>query len=123
MAAAVYMRLKGDTAVVDLPYGRQRHNLEAPGIGQNWTWPVHEAVEASVSRYAVGAGAQHEVIGVSEDALTSGYPNRVGGHSLNRPGGADRHEGGGLKRPMSGVQNAGARRSVRGDNMHPIFGG
>ena len=45
----------------------ERHHLEAAGIGEDRMRPVHEVVQAAEPRDALGAGPQHQVIGVAED--------------------------------------------------------
>ena len=42
----------------------QRHDLEAAGIGQDRMRPVHEFVQTAERRNALGARAQHQVIGI-----------------------------------------------------------
>ena len=70
----------------------QRHDLEAAAIGQDRARPVHEAVQPAEPRDALGAGPQHQVVGVAEHDAGAGRAHRVGGHRLDRAGGADRHE-------------------------------
>ena len=90
---AVEMRLERDAVRVELTQLRQRHDLEAAGIGQDRTRPVHEAMQPAKRGDAFGAGAQHQVVGVAEHDLGAGRAHRIGGHRLHRAGRADRHEG------------------------------
>ena len=69
MTAAVDMGLEGHAVPVDFPQRGQRHDLEAPGVGQDGARPVHEAMQAAQARDPVGAGPQHQMVGVTEDAL------------------------------------------------------
>ena len=92
----------------------QRHDLEAAGVGQDRAGPVHEAVQAAEPRDALGAGPQHQVVGVAEHDAGAGGAHRVRGHRLHRAGGADRHEGRRRHVAVRGVQHAGARGAVGG---------
>ena len=78
---------------VDLAQRRQRHDLEAAGIGEDRVRPVHEAVQAAERGDALGAGPQHQVIGVAEHDLGAGRAHVVVMHALDRGLRADRHEG------------------------------
>ena len=64
---AVDMRAEGDALLVELAQLRQRHDLEAAGIGQDRMRPADELVQAAEPRHALGARPQHQVIGVAED--------------------------------------------------------
>jgi hypothetical protein len=70
--AAVEVRAEGDAILGDLAQLLQRHDLEAAGIGEDRSRPVHEPVQAAQPRDPLGAGAQHQVIGVAEDDLGAG---------------------------------------------------
>ena len=63
---AVEMRLEGHAVGVELAQLRQRHDLEAAGIRQDRSGPVHEAVQSAEPRDAFRAGPQHQVVGVAE---------------------------------------------------------
>ena len=91
--AAVEMRLERHAVRIELAQLRQRHDLEAAGIGQDRAGPVHEPMQSAESRDALRAGTQHQVIGVAEHDAGARGAHRVGGHRLHRAGGADRHEG------------------------------
>jgi hypothetical protein len=95
MGGAVDVGLEGHPGLVDLAQGGERHDLKAAGIGEDRIRPVHELVQAAESRDALGARAQHEVIGVAQDDVGSERLDLIGIHRLDSGGGADRHEGGG----------------------------
>ena len=66
MARAVDMRLEGHAALVELAQLGERHDLEAAGIGEDRPGPVHEVMQAAERGDALGARAQHQMIGVGE---------------------------------------------------------
>ncbi len=65
--AAVEVRAEGDAVLVQLAQRGQRHDLEAAAVGQDRAGPVHEPVQAAEPLDPVGAGPQHQVVGVAED--------------------------------------------------------
>ena len=91
---AVDMGLKGDARLVDATELRQRHDLIAAGIGEDRLLPMHEAMEAAEIGDALGAGAEHQVIGVGKEDIGAGRSHVLGKHGLDRGAGADGHEGG-----------------------------
>ena len=90
------MAFEGDGFFGHLGNARQGHDLKAARIGQDRPVPAHEAVQAAQAVNALGRGAQHQVIGVAQDDAGAGGLDLIDGESLDRGGGADRHEGGGL---------------------------
>ena len=82
----------------------QRHDLEAAGIGQDRAWPIHHAVQPAQFSHPLGAGPQHEVIGVAEHDAGSGAAHGIGRHGFDGGRGADGHEGGGGHLAMGGAQ-------------------
>ena len=112
VAAAIYMRLEGDAVRVDLTQSGERHDLKSAGIRQDGSRPVHEPVQATQSGDAVRPRAEHQVIGIAQDALRSGGPDGVGRHPLDGACGPDRHEGRCIQRPVGGMQDAGTCRAV-----------
>ena len=63
---------KAHALLGDLADLGQAHHLEAAGVGEDRPVPAHEAVQAAEPRDALGAGAQHQVIGVAEDDVGAG---------------------------------------------------
>ena len=72
---------------------RQRHDLEAAGIGEDRIGPVHELVQPAELRHPLRAGPQHEVIGVAEHHVGAERLHLIGIHRLHGRRRADRHEG------------------------------
>ena len=64
-----------------------------PRVGEDRPVPAHEGVQAAEAGDALGAGAQHQVIGVGEDDVGAGRLHLVEVERLDGGGGADRHEG------------------------------
>ena len=111
---AVDMRLENDAPLVDAPELRQRHHLVAAGIGEDRLLPMHELVQAAELGDALGAGPQHQVIGVGEDDVGAGSCDVLGEHGLDRGAGADRHEGRRANDTARRGDGAGARLAVSG---------
>jgi len=89
---AVEVGAEGHALVLDLAQLRQRHDLEAAGIGENRVWPIHEAVQAAELGDAFGARPQHQVIGVGKHHVGAACAHRLGREALHRCLGADRQE-------------------------------
>ena len=106
------MRAEGDAVRIHQAHRGERHDLKPAAVGQDRPRPVHEAVEATERLDAVRAGAEHQVIGVAEHDRGARRADRVGGHRLDRPRRADRHEDGGLDRAVRGPEAAGPRGAV-----------
>ncbi len=88
------------------------HHLIAAAVGQDRARPVHELVQAAEPRDALGAGAQHEVIGIAEDDVGAGRAHGFRFHRLDRRRGADRHEGGRADLAAAHGDPAGPRQPV-----------
>ncbi len=71
-------------------------DLEAAGIGQDRTGPVHEAVQTSQGLDDFHAGTQEKMIGVRQDDLRAQSFKLFRGHSLDCGLGAHRHKNRGL---------------------------
>ena len=93
MRGPVDVRLEGDALVGDLPELGEAHDLEAAGVREDGTVPAHEVVQAAEPGDALGAGAQHQVVGVGEHDIDAGGPQLVGGDGLDGRRGAHGHEG------------------------------
>ena len=113
VALAVEVRVEGDAVLGHLPQVGQRHDLEPAGIGQDRAVPVHEAVQPAELGDPLGAGPQHQVIGVAEHDLGAGGRAPIPAvMRLDRAGGADRHEGRRFHRAVGGGQRAAPGRAV-----------
>ena len=66
-----------------------------PGIGQDRPIPVHEFVQAAQPGDSLGAGTQHQMIGVAQKNIGAGLSHAFGQHGLDRRRRTHRHEGGG----------------------------
>jgi hypothetical protein len=86
------MRAKGHALVLDLAQLRERHDLEATGIGQNGARPAHECVQPAERRDALGTRPQHEVIGIGKDNVSAGCTHRIRRQAFDRGLRADRQE-------------------------------
>ncbi len=74
--------------------------------------PAHETVQASERGDALGAGPQHQMVGVAQQDVGAGRPHRLGREPLHGGLSADRHEGGRRHRPMRGRDLAPAGGTV-----------
>ena len=114
---AVDVAGEGDGLFLDLGDAGQGHDLEAAAVGQDRLVPAHEFVEAAQPLHPLGAGAQHQVVGVAQDDVGAGRLDLIDRHRLDRGGGADRHEGGGADVAARGLQDAGAGAAFGGGNV------
>ena len=99
---------------------RQRHHLEAAGIGQHRAAPAGEALQAAERGDALGARPQHQMIGVAEHDIGAGVAHLAPMHALHRAGGADRHEGRRSHHAMRRRQPAGAGLAVTPEQFEMI---
>ena len=119
------MRAKDDALVADLAQLGQRHHLEAAGVGEDRTRPVHERVQAAEGRDPLGARPQHQVIGVGKHDLGAQAPQLVWQHALDGRLRADRHEGRRLhlavrRRNLAAAGRAIGRDQAEGEGVgHP----
>ena len=111
------MRAEGDARFGDGAQRSQRHDLESAGIGQDRVRPVHEAVQSAQGRDALGAGPQHQVIGVAEQDLGAGGGDRLRLHRLHRRGRAHGHEGRRLDGAVRGRDAAAPGGAVGGEEL------
>ena len=102
MGAAVEMRAEGDAVLADLAQFGERHDLEPAGIGQDRVGPVHKKVQSAEGGDPLRPRPQHQMIGVAEDEPRAGCGHPLGGHRLDRRGGADRHKHRRLDHAMRG---------------------
>ena len=109
---AIEMRTKRHALLVQFAQFGERHHLEAAGIRQDRQRPVHEFVQAAKRRDPLGAGPQHQMIGIAEHDLGAGRTHVIRHQALHRALRADRHEGGRLHAPMRGDEFAAARGAV-----------
>ncbi len=58
---------KVDALLGQFPQFRQRHHLKPAAIGQDRMRPAGEFMQAAKPRHALGAGPQHQVVGVAQD--------------------------------------------------------
>ena len=106
------MGSEGHAVFGDLAQRRERHHLEAAGIGKDRIRPAHESVQPAKRGDALGGGSQHQVIGVAEQNLGARCAHVVMMHALDGRLRADRHEGRRMHDAMRGRHLAGARSAV-----------
>ena len=109
---AVEMRAEHHVLLGQLAQARQRHHLEAAGIGEDRARPVHEGVQAAQRGDALGAGAQHQMVGIAEHDLGAGVAHHFRCQPLHRRLRADRHEGRRLHAAVRRDDLAAARGAV-----------
>jgi len=109
---AVDMRTKSDRVFGDLSELRQRHHLEAAGVGQHRAAPAGKVLQAAKGCNALSARPQHQMIGVAEHDIGAGLAHLPPMHALHRTRGADRHEGGRSHHTMRRRELAGASVAV-----------
>src|SRR5213592_359922 len=66
-ARAIDVRLELDTLLIDGPELREREDLEAARVGEDWAIPAHELVQPAHLAYDVVAGPEVEMIRIAED--------------------------------------------------------
>ena len=123
VSAAVDMGLEGHTIPVDLSQAGQRHDLKASGIGENRTWPVHEAMKPSLGGDPVRSRSQHQMVGVTQDALAAGCANRIRGHCFNRPSRSHGHERWSFELAVGGMQDGSTCGTIRCESLETISSG
>ena len=111
---AVEVRAEGDALLRDLAQRRQRHHLEAAGIGEDRIRPAHERVQPAERGDPLGGRPQHQVIGIAEQNLGAGGAHVVMMHALDRGRRADRHERRRVHDTVRRRHLAGARGAVGG---------
>ncbi len=70
MLVAVQMRAEDNAVLMNFCQIAEAESLETAGSGEDGPVPVHEAVQATEAIDGLVAGAQIQVIGVSEDDLS-----------------------------------------------------
>ena len=94
IALAVDMALELHARLVQLAKLRQRHDLKATRVSQDRVRPLHEVMQPAKTRYALGTGAQHQVIGVAQHHIGAKRAHLIGVHGLDGRLRAHGHEGG-----------------------------
>ena len=119
-AQAIDVRAEGHRVFADLAQLRQRHHLEAAGVGQHGPVPAGEGLQAAEGGNAFGARPQHQVIGVAEHDIGAGIAHLAPVQALHGACGADRHEGRRPHHAMRRGQLARARRAVGRDEIEVV---
>ena len=91
--------------------------MEAAGVGEDGFVPAAERMQTAEPGDALGAGAQHEVIGVAEHDLGAGGVDIAHLHRLHARLCADGHEGWRLDRAVGRGEPAASRRTVGGQKL------
>ena len=105
----VDMAAERDPVLVHDSQVAERHDLEAPGVGQDRPVPVHEPVEPTEPPDPLVPRPQVQVVGIRQDDRGPDGPDVLGRQRLDRRVRADRHELRGLHRAMGERQGPGAR--------------
>src|ERR1700676_4770068 len=117
---AVDMRAERHRALAELAQLRQRHHLEAAGVGQHRSLPTGKFLQAAEGSDPLGARPQHQMIGVAEHDIGAGIAHLAPMHALHGASGADRHEGRRSHHAMRRGQFARARAAVGRDQIEVI---
>ncbi len=112
VARAVEVRVEREAVFGRLAQLGQGERLKPAGVGEHRVRPLGEAVKAPVRRHLLRAGAEPEVVGVSEHDARSGRRDLLRRERLDRPLCPDRHEGGGLDHAVRRDERAAACRAV-----------
>jgi hypothetical protein len=94
------MGLKGDPLLGDLSQIGKAVDLKPAAVGEDGSFPAHEAVKTPEFLNQPVTGAQIEMIRVGEENAYPGLLQVFRGEGLDRPLGADRHKHGGFKTAM-----------------------
>ena len=78
IAPSMWLR-KVTPSSVELAQLGEAHHLEAARVGQDRPLPVHEAVQPAEPRHPLGAGPQHQVVGVAEQHVGAGRARTLSG--------------------------------------------
>ncbi len=122
---AVDVRAERDAVIVDLVDRGEREHLKAAGVGEDRAIPRREAVQTARRLDHLEARAQVQVVRVAEDdpRVDRRRAQPVGGHRLDRAGGADGHEHRRRDVAVRRVEDAGARVPARGEQLEREPGG
>ena len=82
--------------------------------------PAGESLQAAERRDPLGAGTQHQMIGVAEHDVGTGLTHLAPVHALHGAGGSDRHEGRRAHHAMRRGQAPGARGAIGGEQFEMI---
>ena len=94
MQRTVYMAFEGHALLVQLAQAGQRHDLKTAAIGEDRVWPSDQLMQTAKAGDTLGAGPQHQVIGIAENDIRPQLAHLIEIHGLDGADSADRHEGG-----------------------------
>ena len=86
--------------------------MKTAAVGQDRAIPFDEIVQASKLRHLFGTGAEHEMIGVSEDDVSAGVLHLIEIEALHRADRAHGHEGWCADITSARVDRAKPRRTI-----------
>jgi hypothetical protein len=101
---AIEMRAEFDAVRFYFSNGREAEDLEAPAVGEDREGPIDEVVKATGSADDVHPGANVEVIGVSEDDLSTEFAEFAGVDGFHTALCADGHEDGSVDDAVGSVE-------------------
>ena len=113
MPRTVEVAGEGYALLSDLGELTEAHHLIAAAIGQDRPLPIHERVQTTQPSHPLGAGAQHQMIGVAKNDVGAGRPHFFRAHRLDGRSGAHGHERGCPDRPASHRDRACSSRPIR----------
>src|SRR5664279_3481740 len=123
MERSVYVGPEFDTVFPYLSQRRETEDLKSAAIGEDGTAPVDEFMKSADLVDDFMAGAQIEMISITQDNLGADLAQFVGGHGFYRPLGAYRHECRGLYGSTRGNEPPCTGRPVifLDFNLHSVY--
>src|SRR5688572_31935692 len=91
---------------------REAEHLVAAAVGEDGFVPANELVKAAATRDQIVAGAQHQVVGITEDDARANLVKMLRRQGFHRALGADRHEHRRLDGAMRRLENTASRGTV-----------
>ena len=112
MPAAVDVAGEGDAFLTDLGQPREAHHLIAAAVGEDRPLPTHEPVQPAQARNPLGAGSQHQMIGVAQDDIGPRRAHFLRAHRFDRRRRTDGHKGRRANLAADGRDSARTRGAV-----------
>src|SRR5690606_7731111 len=113
----IHRRGEVHTLLPDLAHGAQAEYLEATGVGEDRSLPLHEVVQVAVLADDLGARAQPQVEGITQNDLRTYILDIPGQHALDRAVGTHGHEGRGFHNTTGKGQAPATGLAVGGEHF------